>query len=159
MKLNGPWTVSYTLMPLDTLIDAVSCKSMFRQCFLHTSHKYVHNLVQFFCCHRISRGQQTMVTLCPLQVCATTKGHDYEAIRKATLLDQEGKLFAFEVVPLCFGRVKIKLDAPEQPDEVIKKLGQDPLQTRTGSYPPPRISNVTSAVTEPGASSRFVSRE
>jgi len=33
------------------------------------------------------------------------------------------------------------------------------FRTRTGSYPPPRMSNVTGAVIELGASSRFVSRE
>ena len=76
-----------------------------------------------------------MVALRPLQVCATAKGHDYETIREAAFLDQEGKLFAFEVVPFRFLRVKIELDAPEQPDGVVEQFSQDPFVDWDRSLP------------------------
>ena len=75
---------------------------MLGQDFLHTSHKYVYNLIQLFRCHRVGRIEQTVVTLRSLQVCTTAKAVDYETIREAALLSQEAELFAFEVVLFRF---------------------------------------------------------
>jgi len=73
-----------------------------------------------------------VVSFRPLQICTTTEAHDYKTIGEAAFLYQEGELPAFEVVLPPFVRVKIELDAPEQPDGMAQVFRRDSLENGRG---------------------------